>query len=118
VDSSLPSKSHASSDSSLPSKSHASSKKAATRLEQAVHDALTIYLEQHDGLLPATGLYNRVIEEVERPLIFLTLQFVDGNQSKAASILGLSRNTFRKKVTTLLQQREGSDKLKKLATSI
>jgi two-component system nitrogen regulation response regulator GlnG len=42
-----------------------------------------------------------VIERVERPLIELTLERTNGNQLHAAAILGINRNTLRKKITTL-----------------
>ena len=47
------------------------------------------------------NLYSLVIERVERPLIELTLQAVRGNQIRAAKILGINRNTLRKKITDL-----------------
>lgn len=51
--------------------------------------------------LPETGLYDRVLAEVERPLIQLALQATKGNQIRAASVLGINRNTLRKKIQTL-----------------
>jgi two-component system nitrogen regulation response regulator GlnG len=51
--------------------------------------------------LPATGLYDRLLAEVERPLILQTLQATRGNQIKAAAILGINRNTLRKKIQSL-----------------
>jgi two-component system nitrogen regulation response regulator GlnG len=59
------------------------------------------YFAAHEGVLPAGGLYNRVLNEVERPLLKCTLQLVHGNQKKAAQILGINRNTLRKKLTEL-----------------
>jgi two-component system nitrogen regulation response regulator GlnG len=53
-----------------------------------------------DGL-PRPGLYDRVLEQVERPLITMTLGATRGNQVRAAEILGLNRNTLRKKITDL-----------------
>ena len=58
------------------------------------------FAEQPDGLPPA-GLYDRVLEEIERPLIQLTLTATRGNQVRAAEILGLNRNTLRKKIQDL-----------------
>ena len=58
------------------------------------------FAEQPDGVPPA-GLYDRVLEEVERPLIQLTLAATRGNQVRAAEILGLNRNTLRKKIQDL-----------------
>jgi two-component system nitrogen regulation response regulator GlnG len=53
------------------------------------------------GGLPAEGLYDRVIADIEAPLITLTLEATRGNQIKAAAILGINRNTLRKKIQTL-----------------
>ena len=70
-------------------------------LSGAVESFLKNYFAAHDGILPTTGLYDRVIQEVERPLIETTLKAVMGNQKKAAEILGINRNTLRKKVKLL-----------------
>jgi len=51
--------------------------------------------------LPRPGLYDRVLEQVERPLITMTLAATRGNQVRAAEILGLNRNTLRKKINDL-----------------
>ena len=70
-------------------------------LAQLVERKLSSYFaDQPDGLPPA-GLYDRVLEEVERPLIQLTLAATRGNQVRAAEILGLNRNTLRKKISDL-----------------
>jgi two-component system nitrogen regulation response regulator GlnG len=72
-----------------------------TTLAQLVERKLSSYFaDQPDGLPPA-GLYDRVLEEVERPLIQLTLSATRGNQVRAAEILGLNRNTLRKKISDL-----------------
>jgi two-component system nitrogen regulation response regulator GlnG len=47
------------------------------------------------------NLYSLVIERVERPLIELTLKTTRGNQIRAAQILGINRNTLRKKIAEL-----------------
>jgi len=70
-------------------------------LAKSVEERLETYFSSHDGRLPATGLYDRVIHEVERPLITLTLQATRGNQVKASEVLGLNRNTLRKKIRDL-----------------
>ena len=54
-----------------------------------------------EGGRPENGLYNKVLHEMERPLISLTLATTRGNQIKAAEILGLNRNTLRKKIREL-----------------
>ena len=59
------------------------------------------FFDSHHGDLPAPGLYQRVLEEVEKPLIMATLRATSGNQIKAAEVLGVNRNTLRKKITTL-----------------
>ncbi|HVY85696.1 MAG TPA: sigma-54 dependent transcriptional regulator [Caulobacterales bacterium] len=51
--------------------------------------------------LPAPGLYDRVLADVERPLINQALQATKGNQIRAAAVLGINRNTLRKKIQTL-----------------
>jgi len=59
------------------------------------------YFDGHKGALPPRGLYDRVLRELERPLITLTLLATRGNQVKAADVLGLNRNTLRKKIREL-----------------
>ncbi|GGF14887.1 nitrogen regulation protein NR(I) [Aliidongia dinghuensis] len=68
---------------------------------QAVERHLRDYFAAHKDALPAGGLYDRVLREVERPLILLTLGATRGNQIKAAQLLGLNRNTLRKKIREL-----------------
>jgi two-component system nitrogen regulation response regulator GlnG len=53
------------------------------------------------GDLPPIGLYDRTLESIERPLIRLTLGATRGNQIKAAEVLGINRNTLRKKIEVL-----------------
>ena len=59
-----------------------------------------VILVPKDGV-PPTGLYDRVLHEIERPLITMTLNATKGNQIKAAAVLGLNRNTLRKKIRVL-----------------
>jgi two-component system nitrogen regulation response regulator GlnG len=70
-------------------------------LSGAVERHLREYFQAHAGGLPAAGIYDRVLTEVERPLITLTLAATRGNQIKAAELLGLNRNTLRKKIREL-----------------
>ncbi len=70
-------------------------------LAQNVENQLAEYFAAHNGSLPATGLYDRILKEIEKPLITLTLQETRGNQVKAAQVLGLNRNTLRKKIKEL-----------------
>ncbi|MSP89003.1 MAG: nitrogen regulation protein NR(I) [Alphaproteobacteria bacterium] len=67
----------------------------------AVERHLRDYFAAHRDRLPATGVYNRILREVERPLLSLTLLATRGNQIKAAQVLGLNRNTLRKKIREL-----------------
>jgi two-component system nitrogen regulation response regulator GlnG len=68
---------------------------------QAVERHLREYFTAHEDGLPAAGLYDRILREVERPLISLTLNATRGNQIKASEILGVNRNTLRKKIREL-----------------
>ena len=70
-------------------------------LSAAVTYHLKRYFARHGEDLPASGLYERVMREVERPLIELTLANTRGNQLQAANLLGLNRNTLRKKIKDL-----------------
>jgi two-component system nitrogen regulation response regulator GlnG len=70
-------------------------------LSDTVERRLKAYFDAHGGTLPAAGLYDRVLREVERPLIKLTLKATRGNQLRAAELLGLNRNTLRKKIREL-----------------
>jgi len=70
-------------------------------LSSAVERHLKDYFAAHKDGIPAAGLYDRVLREVERPLISLSLSATRGNQIKAAQMLGLNRNTLRKKIRDL-----------------
>jgi two-component system, NtrC family, nitrogen regulation response regulator GlnG len=70
-------------------------------LSSAVERHLKDYFAAHKDGIPAAGLYDRVLREVERPLISLSLSATRGNQIKAAQMLGLNRNTLRKKIREL-----------------
>ena len=54
-----------------------------------------------DGAAPPVGLQGRILREVEYPLIVATLEVTRGNQVKAAEILGINRNTLRKRIREL-----------------
>jgi two-component system, NtrC family, nitrogen regulation response regulator GlnG len=73
----------------------------AEGLAAAVERHITDYFAAHRGTPPAAGLYDRVLREIERPLIVATLGATRGNQIKAAHLLGLNRNTLRKKIREL-----------------
>ncbi len=70
-------------------------------LSAVVERHLREYFAAHIGGLPAGGLYDRVVREIERPLIILSLTATRGNQLRAATLLGLNRNTLRKKIREL-----------------
>jgi two-component system nitrogen regulation response regulator GlnG len=70
-------------------------------LSDAVDRHIRDYFAAHQDRLPPNGLYDRVLHEIERPLLSLTLTATRGNQVKAAELLGLNRNTLRKKIREL-----------------
>ena len=71
-------------------------------LQQSIHRHLKKYFDAHPyGELPPNGLYARILSELEKPLIELCLAATRGNQIKAAELLGLNRNTLRKKIRDL-----------------
>ena len=70
-------------------------------LGAAVEVHLKRYFNMHGESLPPAGLYDRVLREIELPLIALTLSATRGNQLKAADLLGINRNTLRKRIREL-----------------
>ena len=68
---------------------------------QAVEHYLQRYFASFGGELPPAGLYQRVLAEVEFPLVLASMTATRGNQIKAAELLGLNRNTLRKKIREL-----------------
>jgi len=70
-------------------------------LSAAVERHLANYFSEHGERLPPPGLYDRVLQEIERPLISICLAATRGNQIRAAHLLGLNRNTLRKKIRDL-----------------
>jgi two-component system nitrogen regulation response regulator GlnG len=70
-------------------------------ISSAVEAHLRRYFALHGDQLPPPGLYDRVIKEVELPMIALALSATRGNQLKAADLLGLNRNTLRKRIREL-----------------
>ena len=69
-----------------------------SRISKSLEMHLSHYFRSLGDSLPAPGLYQTVLKEVEVPLINLTLALCDGNQIKAANLLGINRNTLRKKI--------------------
>jgi len=71
------------------------------KLSASVGKHLRRYFDLHGGVLPPPGLYQRILKEVELPLIEIALDATGGNQAKCADLLGINRNTLRKKITDL-----------------
>ncbi len=70
-------------------------------LSSLVERNLASYFAGQPGGIPPVGLYDRVLADVERPLFQLTLAATRGNQMRAAEVLGLNRNTLRKRLSDL-----------------
>jgi len=71
------------------------------KLSASVARHLKRYFDLHGGQLPPDGVYQRILKEVEIPLIEIALDATGGNQAKCADLLGINRNTLRKKITDL-----------------
>ena len=71
------------------------------KLSASVAKHLRRYFDLHGGALPPAGLYQRILRELELPLIEIALDATGGNQAKCADLLGINRNTLRKKITDL-----------------
>ena len=71
------------------------------KLSASVAKHLRRYFDLHGGVLPPPGLYQRILREIEMPLIEIALDATGGNQAKCADLLGINRNTLRKKITDL-----------------
>lgn len=74
---------------------------AHSRLSDSVEAHLQRYFDLHGDALPPPGLYDRILREVERPLLQVALDATGGNQLRCADLLGINRNTLRKKLTEL-----------------
>jgi len=66
-------------------------------IEECVRSNLEGYLRDLGGTEP-DGMYNMLVNVVEKPLLEVVMRHADHNQSKAAQWLGLNRNTLRKKL--------------------
>jgi two-component system nitrogen regulation response regulator GlnG len=71
------------------------------KLSASVGRHLRRYFDLHGNMLPPAGLYARILREIELPLIEIALDATGGNQAKCADLLGINRNTLRKKITDL-----------------
>lgn len=70
-------------------------------LSDILSSHLKNYFVLHDGEMPDSGLYALMISEVEKAVIKETMAYTGGVQANAAKILGISRNTLRKKLQDL-----------------
>ena len=71
------------------------------RLSSDVDRHLRRYFDLHGSQLPPAGVYQRILKEVEFPLLTIALDATNGNQAKCANLLGINRNTLRKKIAEL-----------------
>jgi Fis family transcriptional regulator len=71
--------------------------KTSCKLSTAIEESLEDYFTHLDGQ-PPHAIYDMVLSCVEKPMLEFILNKVGGNQSKAAEMLGLNRNTLRKKM--------------------
>ena len=63
-----------------------------------VRKSLKEYFKDLDGEEPCCGMFNMVMDCVEKPLIEIVLEYAGGNQTRTAELLGINRNTLRKKM--------------------
>ena len=66
-------------------------------IADSIRQAMTQYFHDLDGEAPA-AVYDMVLARVEKPLLEIVLDYAGGNQTRAAEVLGLNRNTLRKKM--------------------
>ena len=71
------------------------------KLSDAVEMHVQRYFDLHGSTLPPAGVYQRILREIEVPLIEIALSASSGNQAKCADLLGINRNTLRKKINEL-----------------
>ncbi len=75
--------------------------RAEENLSASVERYLARYFSGFDDTLPPPGLYHRILREIEGPLLSAALAATRGNQIRAADLLGVNRNTLRKKIRDL-----------------
>src|SRR6476620_8957391 len=84
--------------------------RAGDSLSGAVERHLAAYFAEFEDSLPPAGLYHRILREIEFPLLTAALAATRGNQIRAADLLGVNRNTLRKKIRDLdIQVYRGSN---------
>ena len=66
-------------------------------IADSIRQAMTQYFHDLDGEAQA-AVYDMVLARVEKPLLEIVLDYAGGNQTRAAEVLGLNRNTLRKKM--------------------
>ncbi|MFL2765074.1 MAG: response regulator [Paracoccaceae bacterium] len=71
------------------------------KMSNDIERHLRRYFDLHGNILPPVGLYSRILKELETPLIAISLEATGGNQAKCADLLGINRNTLRKKISDL-----------------
>ncbi len=71
--------------------------KRSNDISACIYGALTTYFEDLDGEKPGP-IYDMVLKSVERPMLEVVLERANGNQTLAAEMLGINRNTLRKKL--------------------
>ena len=72
----------------------------ANEIADSVRKSLDRYFKDLDGTKPRS-IYDMVLKNVERPLFEAVLEKAEGNQTVAAEMLGINRNTLRKKMQQL-----------------
>ena len=83
---------------------------------KSLSDVVQHYLHENDQLFHLKDLHSLMVKELEKPLIMSVLKKTNHNQSKAAQILGLNRNTLKKKMLdlNLTQKQQSFDKKAKI----
>ena len=84
-----------------PASSMALDLKGPIDIDHVFESWLNQHFASYENGIPPSGLHHRVIERIERPLLSAALAVTNGNQIKAAELLGLNRNTVRKKIRDL-----------------
>jgi len=85
-------------------------------LEKLIRAKLEVlFRQQKSESLPVPGLYQIVLEQMEKPLLELALQATKGNQVKAAELLGLNRNTLKKKMDAYGLSKNTKNSVKRLS---